>query len=215
MIITFETKSLRKLGLTTFEKAVVFTALCDICKDCEVDYVLAYLKKELRLNEKKIGEYLREFVSLGLVEINENKIKIVRGNLLIKGLEEQIEIKPVKLHNEKIELNKNELSNTIADDYAPVADIISLYNSICKDLSKVMFLTRQRIALIRKRYKEFGLEKIKIVFEKVAKNDFLGGKRTNWRANFDWIMKRENFIKILEGYYDNENYSKNNNRVKL
>ena len=40
-------------------------------------------------------------------------------------------------------------------------------------------------------------------FQKVEDSDFLSGRKTDWRASFDWIMKPANFEKISEGCYDN------------
>ena len=50
---------------------------------------------------------------------------------------------------------------------------------------------------------------IKKVFEKAEASDFLKGLKNtdgrNWKANFDFLMKEANFIKTLEGNYDNTN----------
>ena len=40
-------------------------------------------------------------------------------------------------------------------------------------------------------------------FHKIEDSDFLSGRKTDWRASFDWIMKPANFEKISEGCYDN------------
>jgi len=40
-------------------------------------------------------------------------------------------------------------------------------------------------------------------FHKIEDSDFLSGRKTDWRATFDWIMKPANFEKISEGCYDN------------
>ena len=44
------------------------------------------------------------------------------------------------------------------------------------------------------------------VIDKVSKSDFLCGNKGDgeWKANFDWIMKPDNFQKIIEGAYDNK-----------
>lgn len=35
----------------------------------------------------------------------------------------------------------------------------------------------------------------------VVRSPFLMGEKTDWRADFDWLMKPKNFIKVLEGNY--------------
>lgn len=39
--------------------------------------------------------------------------------------------------------------------------------------------------------------------ERVSKSDFLTGRKADWRASLDWVIKPANRIKILEGNYDN------------
>ena len=81
--------------------------------------------------------------------------------------------------------------------------IADMYNSICKSLPKVQKLTSGRQNAIRLILKEYPEETVKAVFEKVQASDFLTGK-TGWNGcGFDWIFKASNFLKILEGNYDN------------
>jgi hypothetical protein len=42
-------------------------------------------------------------------------------------------------------------------------------------------------------------------FRRVEASDFLAGRRTDWRADFDWILEPKHLTKILEGVYDNRN----------
>jgi hypothetical protein len=47
------------------------------------------------------------------------------------------------------------------------------------------------------------------VIENVKYSDFLkGNNNRNWTADIDWILKPNNFIKVLEG-----NYNKNKNQT--
>ena len=40
-------------------------------------------------------------------------------------------------------------------------------------------------------------------FQAVDSSDFLSGRNGAFKASFDWLLKQTNFIKILEGNYDN------------
>ena len=44
-------------------------------------------------------------------------------------------------------------------------------------------------------------------------DDFLKGKIKSyeWKASFDWIINPNNFVKIIEGRYDNKSASKETN----
>lgn len=49
-----------------------------------------------------------------------------------------------------------------------------------------------------------GLDWFSRFFEAVAQADLLMGRRSKWRADLAWLMKRENFIKVVQGNYDKE-----------
>jgi len=50
-----------------------------------------------------------------------------------------------------------------------------------------------------------SLEKVTELFSKVESSDFLTGRDGRWaNCGFDWILKESNYIKILEGNYDNK-----------
>jgi hypothetical protein len=79
---------------------------------------------------------------------------------------------------------------------------------ICISLPKIIGLNKARKTAIKERLKEYSFDDIITVFKKTEQSDFLTGrinadKQRPFKASFDWIMKPSNFIKILEGNYDN------------
>ncbi|PRY85780.1 helix-turn-helix domain-containing protein [Donghicola tyrosinivorans] len=66
-------------------------------------------------------------------------------------------------------------------------------------------LTNPRKAALLLRMKEAGgLQGWKAQITKAEKSNFLSGKKTGTTpANFDWIMTKANFAKLMEGNYDN------------
>lgn len=61
------------------------------------------------------------------------------------------------------------------------------------------------------RIREHGKPAFAEAVKKAAASDFLNGKNDRgWVADFDWIIKPNNFIKVLEGNYDNR--QQNNQR---
>jgi len=87
------------------------------------------------------------------------------------------------------------------------------FNRICVSLPKVEKLTETRKRKIAQKEKEFGREKILEVFALAEQSDFLSGRSDKWQASFDWIMKSENFIKVLEGNYKNKKQHETNSRI--
>jgi uncharacterized protein YdaU (DUF1376 family) len=94
-------------------------------------------------------------------------------------------------------------------------EIVKIFNSVCVDLPVVEKISKTREKAIENRIKEFSLEQLGEVFRKVHESDFLSGRKTDWKANFDWIMNPTNFIKILEDNYKNNNNgtSKSNEQI--
>jgi len=82
--------------------------------------------------------------------------------------------------------------------------ILDYYNATCQSLPKAKSLTKTRITHVNARYQERSLDDIKTVIEKTHCSNFLSGriKGKTWKASFDWIINASNFIKILEGNYD-------------
>ncbi len=84
-------------------------------------------------------------------------------------------------------------------------NIVGLYHELCPKMQKVLVLNKTRKGHINARFSEFGLSKITEVLRFAGESDFLNGKNDRaWKADFEWIMRPENFIKILEGKYQNK-----------
>lgn len=59
-----------------------------------------------------------------------------------------------------------------------------------------------RYKLLCARLKEYGVEKVLKAIENVAGSSFLRGQsNSSWVITFDWFVKPNNFIKVLEGNY--------------
>lgn len=57
---------------------------------------------------------------------------------------------------------------------------------------------------LRARLNQYGLEKVIEAINKIKLSDFLRGQNKNgWIITFDWFVKPTNFLKVLEGNYDN------------
>ena len=91
-------------------------------------------------------------------------------------------------------------------DYQSVVD---LFNSVCGSMPRVQSITNKRRKLIKSRLADIGgdMNKLREVFEKAQSSDFLVGKNSDWRCGFDWIMNAGNFVKVMEGNYDNSSRS--------
>jgi len=88
----------------------------------------------------------------------------------------------------------------------PKDEILELYHKYCKELPQVRKLSPTDEKHLRARWKENdSLEFWEEFFKKVASSDFLTGKNDRgWRANFHWLIRPSNFVKVCNDVYDNE-----------
>lgn len=83
---------------------------------------------------------------------------------------------------------------------------VDLYNDMAAQtgLPACQVLSDARKTSLAARLKECGgMDGWKVVLEIVASSDFLTGKKTDFKATFDFILQKSSFIKIMEGNYNN------------
>jgi hypothetical protein len=92
--------------------------------------------------------------------------------------------------------------------------VVENYHSLCPKLNKVVVINDLRKGFMNARVGEFGMEKVISVLRMAGESEFLNGKNDKaWKADFEWIMRPTNFIKILEGKYNNNGSTKQLNSV--
>ena len=106
----------------------------------------------------------------------------------------------------KPKLNSNETKTKQAEKTASslsaeTADgIIKKWNSL--NLSQLIKIDGKRKEMLNARIKDYGADKIIQAIENVKKSSFLRGQgKNNWTITFDWLIKPNNFTKVLEGNY--------------
>lgn len=99
----------------------------------------------------------------------------------------------------------------------PYQEIVNMYHEICVSLPTVRAVSDSRRKMIRSRYNQYGIDEIRTVFEKAEASDFLTGRSGVWNGcGIDWLLKPSNFLKVLEGNYDNQkNQTSNGNNPFL
>lgn len=96
-------------------------------------------------------------------------------------------------------------------DKIPYQEIVDMFNSICTGYPRAVKLSDSRKNKIRIRVEEMGgfaraKPMIQTIFEKMQASKFLRGDgKSGWKAYFDWVFVNDkNWVKILEGNYDNK-----------
>lgn len=119
-----------------------------------------------------------------------------------------------KLRSQRSQAGKKGMANRYAqhkdedeDDLVPHQEIIKLFQDTLPELPQVRGWTEARKKLLKARWEEDekrqSIEWWRRFFEYIARSDFLCGRTTDWKADLPWILKAENFLKIIEGKYEN------------
>lgn len=83
---------------------------------------------------------------------------------------------------------------------------ISAWNSL--GLNKLVSIKNKRYSSLKARISEYGEDKVLEAIEIINNSNFLkGNNEKNWKITFDWFLKPNNFIKVLEGNYDDKKSS--------
>lgn len=105
-------------------------------------------------------------------------------------------------------------NNTISKDIVSstkVQPVIEKWNSL--NLQKLVCIKEgtNRHKLLNARIKEYGIDNILKAIDMVNDSSFLKGNNANgWTITFDWLVKPNNFLKVLEGNYSDTKDHKNN-----
>ena len=112
-------------------------------------------------------------------------------------------------NNQEPELHSNEcMSETPVsdeqDDKFNPRHVMEFWNQTAQHLGKpkIRDLTPERRQLLKARIEQYTIDDFVTVFENIKTSPFLRGDN-GWRGcTFDWVFKKGNFQKILEGNYN-------------
>ena len=120
--------------------------------------------------------------------------------------------KPNEKENEKENENENLslLSSSSDEDESSTADggclshdvkdqVISAWND--NGLAKIKGIENDRAKLLRARIRQYSLNDVLDAIRSVRSSPFLMGEVTNFVCTIDWLLKPNNFPKVLEGNY--------------
>lgn len=116
--------------------------------------------------------------------------------------------KSIEIRDKSTEIEKDIEKKKKADKSAPsssqIAEIVDLYHKICTSYPKVTVVSDSSKRDLKTLMKRFSLEQIKTVFKIAEKSEFLKGiNNRGWKASFDWLIRENNFVKVLNGNYNN------------
>jgi len=122
--------------------------------------------------------------------------------------------KEIYINNNQYNIKELDKSNSMSDfssptskksnDFSKVADKWNELSDL--GLNKVTKInpTTNRGKMLKARLKEYSLDDVLKAIDNVKQSDFLlGNNNRGWMITFDWFVKPNNFVKVLEGNYNN------------
>ena len=125
----------------------------------------------------------------------------------------KIEIKQKETNkNDKNDKNDKNIFNNLSNDKLFVP-LIERWNELPDTISKISILKKdtQRFKMLSQRVNEYGADKVLEAIEKIKQSPFLQGKNNRgWTITFEWFVRPNNFVKVLEGNYIDKKINKGN-----
>ena len=165
------------------------------------------LEKIREQNRLRQARYRARQKALEEGKEKENKDNNVTGNVTVTpsngtdiDIEEDIE-EEVDIEEDK----ERDLPGTTTLTGAAINEIVNLWNQLGLQQLRDIKPNTQRHTLLRARINDYSLDDVLEAIRRIKKSDFLQGQNKNgWTITFDWLIRPNNFIKVLEGNYDNK-----------
>ena len=156
-------------------------------KQLTIIKIINYDKYQCTTTTDKVSDKVTDKVSDNIIKNNKEYIK---NN--IKKISTNVDIKESR--------NQNEI------DFEKLCELWNqqMIDNNCT-IPQIQRITDRRKQPVLSRLREFSKDEILKVIENCARSDFLNGRNNrNFIASFDWAFLPNNFIKILEGNYNNK-----------
>lgn len=185
-----------------------------------IPYTNKMLADELDFNESVIELALTILEKFGMITRDGTMLSIPgwEEHQNIDGLEkirEQTRKRVAEHRKRQKELSEEECMPEIPEQIScekdlvkpgDVQKVVDEWNKLQQfGIQPIARMTARRTQMLKARIREYGMDKVMQALENVQNSDFLMGKKTDFMISFEWFVKPNNFLKILENKYHNHN----------
>ena len=179
----------------------------------KIEYVYEIFEKPLKEDKRQKEQKTEEQTLESQVVENQG---VENLPLESQAVENQGQLNTNKLNTKEVSTKeyiyvKNEFSRVceeIKNKWIKIAHEYKLSGTQLK-------ITEKRKRVINNLLKEYSLEEVIQSMEKIHTSSFLqGNNKTGWQIAFDWFINKSNFLKVLEGNYDDKANSNNSEKEK-
>lgn len=135
---------------------------------------------------------------------NDNEHKVTNVTMDAKN-DNNKKTSKTKKKEESVFENENGYKAPTEEENKRFMELCGWFNQIMKEtdssINRVSILTPHRVELLRRLVVDFSDKNICYCFRKAAASSYLNGRTQDRKrpADFDWICKYDNFVKIYEG----------------
>lgn len=167
-----------------------------------IEYVLPYAQQNIG-SETASTQRSRKSRENKALEL-EKQTKVLQCNTDATTLQQLCNVEKEK----EIDIN-NTLSKDNVRSTSDVQRVVNAWNELKSygiKTIRTIHSNTQRYTWLNARLKQYGLDSVLEAIENIKSSDFLcGGSKKGWVIDFDWFVRPNNFIKVLEGKYNNKN----------
>lgn len=137
-------------------------------------------------------------------EEKQEKEKFPSHSLYKEKEEKEEKVKEEEKEMSDMSITHEEKTSFSSSGKTTSEELMNFFNELMEGcaIPKVRCIQGTRKAMFNARIKEHGEEAVREAFTKASKSSFLNGGVNGFVANFDWIIRPNNFPKVLEGNYD-------------
>ena len=186
---------------------------------------LAKLSEETNLSVREIRTAIKHLELTGEVtskKYNKFSVFTVNNYCSYQSSDTQSAKQVTTIEEGKKGRKKEYIDTNVSIKQHSIQSIIDAWNQLEPYGIKMIYRINQgskRCTSLIALLEQFGEEKVIQAVDKVKQSDFLQGKTdTRFSLNFDWFINPNNFVKVLEGKYDERHdkkpATKNNNNFE-
>lgn len=191
-----------KVGKLGVDELYLYVHLClNASRDGIIDGSKKELSNMVGLSVSRMNKALDSLFEIGLLSFGSGKVKLIGFNTVVKFNGNEKPSLPLVEKEKSLVLDKPN-DDGLSDKAHKMCEY---FNKQVRDggIPKIHLMTPKRKSMVTARLKEYGEESVRLMIDKAAVSSFLNGKsERGWMASFDWIMRPNNFAKVLEGNYD-------------
>jgi hypothetical protein len=170
------------------------------------------VREKLRMRSTKVELFLNYCSSLDLLLFTKVKDEF---NFSIPNLLKYLDrdskrarsVRALSAPKIKIE-DKDKDKEITSQKRATLPELALIWNENCGALPKVSKTNKNRNQKCALRMSEASVEEWTEAIKRIAKSSFCRGENDrNWQATFDWILRPETYLKVIEGKFDDKTTS--------